>query len=448
MHDWKGKSAIMPSPGGPRYWERDVERISRQKLRELQKKRLKFVLNYVYGRSPFYKRAFKAGKVVPSDFADLSDIRKFPFTTKDDLRQYSYPYGGDLLCVSMDKLIGWHMTSGTTGRPTVGPYTLKDHQTWMKVMARTLVTAGVRPGDILLNIYGYGLFTGGLGFHQSCHLVGAAVVPWSVGRTEPMVQAIRDFKPTVMTGTPSYQLYVLETLRKSGIDPVQSSIRVTIPGAEVWTEEMRQRIEKGYGLKAKGGGARNVYGATELLGPGSGQECEEENGFHFWTDQFFLEVLDPDTNEPVEPGEEGEMVVTTMTKEAMPLIRYRMRDLTILDDGDCPCGRNAFPRCMWVTGRVDDVIHYRGTKIWPGAIQQAMFSFPEVNDYIVEVDRSGNKGFRITVEVATARDTPDLREKIEKEMGRALIFISPKVSFVKEGSLPRYEGKSKRILIE
>jgi phenylacetate-CoA ligase len=438
----------MPPPGGPRYWERGPERISRQELSRLQRRRLRFVLEYVYKKSPFYKRVFRENKVGPPDFRDLTDLRKFPFTTKDDLRQYSYPYGGDFLCVPRKQLIGWHMTSGTTGRPTVGPYTLKDHETWMKVMARTLVTAGVRTGDIVLNIYGYGLFTGGLGFHQSCHLVGAAVLPWSVGRTEPMVQAIRDFRPTVMTGTPSYQLYVLETLRKNGIDPTQTSLRITIPGAEVWTEEMRERIEKGYGLKAKGGGARNVYGATELLGPGSGQECEQENGFHFWTDHFFLEILDPETNEPVEPGEQGEMVVTTMTKEAMPLIRYRMRDLTILDDSDCACGRSAFPRCMWVTGRVDDVIHYRGTKIWPGAIQQAMFRFPEVNDYVVEVDRSGPKGFRISVEISSASDTPELREKIEKEMGRTLIFISPKVSFVKEGTLPRYEGKSRRVIVE
>ena len=438
----------MPSPGRPRYWESNVERISRQELSRLQKRRLKFILNHVYEKSPFYRRAFRESRVNPADFGGLADIRKFPFTTKDDLRQYSYPYGGDFLCVPMKNLIGWHMTSGTTGRPTVGPYTMKDHQTWMNLMARTLITAGVRPGDVVLNIYGYGLFTGGLGFHQSCHLVGAAVLPWSVGRTEPMVQAIHDFKPTVMTGTPSYQLYILETLRKNGVDPTKTSIRVTIPGAEVWNEEMRQRIEKGYGLKAKGGGARNVYGATELLGPGSGQECEQENGFHFWTDQFFLEILDPETNEPVEPGEQGEMVVTTMTKEAMPLIRYRMRDLTILDDGDCACGRNAFPRCKWITGRVDDVIHYRGTKIWPGAIQQAMFRFPEVTDYLVEVDRSGPKGFRISVEISSASDTADLRDRIGKEMGRTLIFISPKVSFVKEGTLPRYEGKSKRIIVE
>ena len=416
----------MPSSGGPRYYDKNAERISREGLSRLQKRRLGFILKYVYAKSPFYRRVFRASKVDPTDFRDLADIRRFPFTTKDDLRQYSYPYGGDFLCLPRRKLIGWHMTSGTTGRPTVGPYTLRDHQTWMNVMARTLVTAGVRPGDVLLNIYGYGLFTGGLGFHQSCRLVGAAVLPWSVGRTEPMVQAIQDFKPTVMTGTPSYQLYVLETLRKNGIDPTETSIRLTIPGAEVWNEEMRQRIEKGYGLKAKGGGARNVYGATELLGPGSGQECEEENGFHFWTDHFFLEVLDPETNEPVGPGEQGEMVVTTLTKEAMPLIRYRMRDLTILDDGDCACGRSAFPRCMWITGRVDDVIHYRGTKIWPGAIQQTMFKFPEVNDYLVEVDRSGDKGFRISVEVSSASDSPDLRARVVKELGRTLIFISPR----------------------
>ena len=438
----------MPPPGGPRYWERSVERISRQELTRLQKKRLRSILRYVYERSPFYRRAFRGSKVDPTDFGDLPDIRKFPFTTKDDLRNFSYPYGGDFLCVPKKELIGWHMTSGTTGRPTVGAYTVRDHGTWMNVMARTLVTAGVRPGDILLNIYGYGLFTGGLGFHQSCHLVGASVLPWSVGRTEPMVQAIQDFKPTVMTGTPSYQLYVLETLQKNGIDPARSSLRVTIPGAEVWNEEMRQRIENGYGLKAKGGGARNVYGATELLGPGSGQECEEENGFHFWTDHFYLEVLDPETNEPVEPGEEGEMVVTTMTKEAMPLVRYRMRDLTVLDDDKCGCGRSAFPRCRWVTGRVDDVIHYRGTKIWPSAIQQALFRFPDVNDYVVEVDRSGPKGFRINVELRSASDTPELRGMIEKELGRTLIFVSPKVTFVSEGTLPRYEGKSKRVLVE
>ena len=438
----------MPRSTGPRYWERGLERISRQELARLQKRRLRFILSYVYEKSPYYRRVFKEKKVDPSSLRTLSDIKKFPFTTKDDLRQYSYPYGGEFLCLPREQLIGWHMSSGTTGRPTVGPYTQKDFETWMNLMARTLVTAGVKKGDIVLNIYGYGLFTGGLGFHQSCRRVGAAVIPWSVGRTEAMMQFIRDFKPTVMTGTPSYQLYVLEMMRKSGIDPTESSIRVAIPGAEMWTEQMRQRIEKGFGLKKKGGGARNVYGATELLGPGSGQECEYENGFHFWTDHFYLEVIDPETNEPTGPGEQGEMVVTTLTKEAMPLVRYRLRDLTILDEGDCPCGRSAFPRCMWVTGRLDDVIHFRGVKIWPSAIQEAMFRFPEVNDYLVEVDKTGAKGFRISVEVSSVSDTPEIREKITSEVRRILMFMSPKIEFVKEGALPRYEGKSKRVVVE
>ncbi len=437
----------MPSSGGPEFSD-DSPRVSRGELAQKQKQQLESVLEYVYEKSPFYRRQFDEARVSPRDFGDLKDIWKFPFTTKDDLRRYSYPYGGDFLCVPMRSLIGWHMTSGTTGRPTVGPYTMKDHQTWMEVMARTLVTAGVRSGDILLNIYGYGLFTGGLGFHQSCRMVGASVLPWGVGRTEAMVQAIQDFKPTAMTGTPSYQLYILETLRKNGVDPTKTSLRVTIPGAEVWNQQMRERIESGYGLKAKGGGARNVYGATELLGPGGGQECDQENGFHFWTDHFFLEVLNPETNKPAKPGEQGEMVVTTMTKEAMPLIRYRMRDLTVLDVGDCGCGRSAFPRCMWITGRSDDVIFYRGAKIWPSAIQQAIFKFLEVNDYLVEVDRSGPKGFRITIELASRADTTELRDRIEKEISKTLIFVSPEVSFVKEGALPRYEGKSKRVIVE
>jgi phenylacetate-CoA ligase len=438
----------MSQSNGPKYWERSLERISRQELVRLQKRRLRFILRYVYEKSPFYRRVFKREKVDPSDFNDLSDIRRFPFTTKDDLRQYSYPYGNDFLCVRRQQLVGWHMSSGTTGQPTIGPYTRKDHETWMNLMARTLVTAGVRRGDILLNIYGYGLFTGGLGFHQSCGRVGASVIPWSVGRTDAMTKIITDFRPTVMSGTPSYQLYVLETMRSKGMDPTKSSIRVTIPGAEVWNEQMRQRIEEGFGLKKKGGGARNVYGATELLGPGSGQECECENGFHFWTDHFYLEVLNPETNEPAGPGEQGEMVVTTLTKEAMPLVRYRMRDLTVLDEGDCPCGRSAFPRCMWVTGRLDDVIHYRGTKIWPSAIQEAMFRFHEVNDYLVEVDRTGSKGFRMKVELGSVSDTPELREKITNEVNRTIIFLTPKIEFVKEGTLPRYEGKSRRVIVE
>ncbi len=423
--------------------------MKRSELQELQLKRLKFILRYVYERSRFYRRRFDEAGVRPDDLKKLEDIRKFPFTTKDDLRLHSYPYGGDFLCVPREELICWHMTSGTTGKPTVGPYTYKDHETWVNLMARSLVTCGVRKGDIMLNIYGYGLFTGGLGFHQPSHMVGATVIPWGVGRTEAMIDIIRDFKPTVMTGTPSYQLYILETLRKRGVDPEKTSLRITIPGAEMWTEEARRRLEEGFALKEKGGGARNVFGATELLGPGSGIECEYEQGFHFWIDHIYLEIIDPETLEPVSPGEEGEMVVTTLTKEAMPLVRYRMRDITLIDDSGCECGRDAFPRCRWIRGRVDDVIHYRGAKIWPSTIQEALLKFPEVMEYQVVVDKSlTGGGIWIKVELEQQRDTPELREKIAAELKRGLMFVTPHVEFVPEGSLPRYEGKSRRIIIK
>jgi phenylacetate-CoA ligase (EC 6.2.1.30) len=432
------------------YWEPHIELAPKKEIEEIQRKRLKFILNYVYERSPFYKRKFKEANVSPHDFYDLKDIRKFPFTTKSDLLENSYPYGGDFLCVPREEIIGWHMSSGTTGRPTIGAYTFKDHETWMNLMARTLVTAGVKKGDIILNIYGYGLFTGGLGFHQSSHLVGASVIPWGVGRTEAMVDIIKNFKPTVMTGTPSYQLYILEFLNKRGIDPRETSIRITMPGAEMWTEQMRKRIEEGFGLKEKGGGARNIYGATELLGPGSGQECIYENGFHFWVDHFFLEIIDPETLEPVNPGEEGEMVVTTLTKEAMPLIRYRMRDITVLDVDKCPCGRNAFPRCMQIKGRVDDVIHYKGAKVWPSDIQRVILKYPEVIEYQVIVDKpAGEFVIKIELKENLGEDVKSkIREEIRYELERNLIFVIPKVQIVEQGSLPRYEGKSKRIIIK
>ncbi|MEM4288243.1 MAG: phenylacetate--CoA ligase [Candidatus Caldarchaeum sp.] len=435
--------------GRTQYWEPNIETAGRKEIQELQLKRLKFILRYVYDRSPFYRRRFNEAGVVPDDVKKLDDVRKLPFTTKDDLRLYSYPYGGDFLCVPREELVCWHMTSGTTGKPTVGPYTFKDYETWMNLMARCLVTCGVRKGDIMLNIYGYGLFTGGLGFHQSAHLVGASVIPWSVGRTEALIQALKDFQPTVMTGTPSYNLYIAEQMRKQGLKPNDISLRITINGAEIWTEEARKRIEEGFGLKERGGGAMNIYGATELFGPGSGVECEQQLGFHFWIDHFYLELIDPETLEPVQPGERGEMVVTTLTKEGMPLIRYRMRDITVLDDSGCGCGRDAFPRCKWITGRVDDVIHYKGAKIWPSTIQETLLKFPEVLEYQVLIDKSSAGGqFIIRIELDKEKDGMEKRETLVSELRKNLLFVTPHVEFVPEGTLPRYEGKSKRIIVK
>ena len=425
-----------------------MECISKKELQHIQLGRLKYIVKYVYAKSSFYRRKFDEAGVKPSDLKRLDDISRFPYTTKEDLRRFSYPYGGEFLCVPKERIVCWHMTSGTTGKPTIGPYTYRDYELWMNVMARTYLTAGVKPGDIIMNIYGYGLFTGGMGFHQSAQLVGATVIPWGAGRTEALVETLRDFKATVITGTPSYQYYISEVVRKLGLDPESDlSLRVSIPGAEMWTQELRERIEHRLALKEHGGGARNVYGATELCGPGPGQECIYENGFHFWTDHWYLELIDPKTLEPVEEGEEGEMVITTMTREGMPLIRYRMGDITILDVEPCHCGRIAYPRCRWIRGRVDDVIHIKGTKVWPSVIQEALLEYPMISEYQIVVDRTGPvHDLILKIELPDNSD-PELHGKIESSLHRRL-FIQPKLEIVRLGSLPRFEGKSKRVVVK
>jgi phenylacetate-CoA ligase len=412
------------------------------------------MLHYVYKNSPFYKRKFDEKKIKPDDLKSLKDIAKFPFTTKEDLRVNAYPYGGSLLCVPREKIICWHMTSGTTGTPTIGPYTIKDYELWMNVMARSYTTAGAHLGDTVMNIYGYGLFTGGMGFHQSAHLIGASVIPWGVGRTEALIKTLKDYKVTVMTGTPSYQYFIAEKAKEMGLNPEKDlSLRVTIPGAEMWTELMRKRLEEALALKQHGGGARDVYGTTEMIGPGPGQECIYENGFHFWSDHWYLEVLDPKTLEPVEPGEEGEMVFTHLTREGMPLIRYRQGDLTILDDEPCECGRKAFPRCKRIRGRTDDVIHYKGVKVFPSAVQEALFKFPQIKEYQIIVDRTKTlHDMIIKAEItpdllSNEKATSDLKEKVERELANT-IFVRPTVEFASPGTLPRYEGKSRRVIIK
>jgi len=428
-----------------RYWEPNIELMLKEDLKSLQLKRLRYMLNYVYQNSKFYRNRFNENKVTPNDFNSLDDLVKYPFTTKDDLRLYSYPYGGEFLCVPRDELICWHITSGTTGKPTVGPYTYKDYETWMNIMARCYVAAGVWKGDIVMNIYGYGLFTGGLGFHQSASYVGASVIPWSVGRTEAMIETMKDFKVTVLTGTPSYQYYICQLLKEKNVNPeTDLNLRVTLPGAEIWSDSMRKRIEEGLALRQHGGGARNVYGATELCGPGAGIECIYEKGFHFWTDHWYLEVIDPKTLDPVEPGEEGEMVITHLTRQGMPLIRYRMRDLTVIDDEACECKRRSFPRLKWIRGRVDDVIHFKGTKIYPSLIQQVLLEFGGIDEYQVVVDKNVMP-YRFIIKIEG--DINEKRKEIlKKELANA-IYIHSEVEIVPLGSLPRFEGKAKRITV-
>ncbi len=434
------------SKGEVLYWEPSVERMSRDELRRLQLKRLKHQLRRVYEKSPFYHRKFREAGVHPDDLKTLDDLRKFPFTTKDDLREHGYPYGGEFLTVPLEELVGWHMTSGTTGRPTVGPYTRNDMELWTNLVARCLVAAGVTKRDILLNIYGYGLFTGGMGLHLGAQAVGTKVIPWSVGRTEALVQTILEWRPTVITGTPSYELYVAETMQSKGIDPRSTSIRITIPGAEMMTIEMIRKIADMYGVKEKGGGVRQIFGSTELIGPGAGQAtaCTEEVGFHLWTDHFYAEIIDPKTGEPIGEEGEGELVITHLTREGMPLVRYRQRDIVKVQYISSDCGRDAFP-VVHVIGRVDDVIYYKGSKIYPSAIQSALLSFPDVLEYQVIVDKTGHE-HRFIIKVETLAQSPELAEKIANAVEGA-VFARPKVELVPPGTLPRWEGKSKRVIV-
>jgi phenylacetate-CoA ligase len=428
------------------YWEPAIEKMKLSDLKKLQLKRLRATLRRVYENSPFYRRRFREAGVTPDDLKTLDDLRKFPFTTKDDLRNHGYPYGGEFLTVPLEELVGWHMTSGTTGKPTVGPYTKQDIETWTNLVARCLVAAGVTKRDILLNIYGYGLFTGGIGLHYGAMAVGAKVIPWGVGRTEALMDVLYEWKPTVMTGTPSYQFYILEQITKRGLDPKKTYLRITIPGAEYMSFDLLKRIDEGFALKEKGGGPRQIYGSTELIGPGAGQatQCTEYMGFHMWTDHFYIEVVDPKTGEPVGEEGEGELVITHLTREAMPLVRYRQRDIVKVQYVSTDCGRDAFP-LVQVMGRVDDVIFYKGAKLYPTAIQSALMKIPEVLEYQVIVDKRGAE-HKFIIKVEALSQNPQLAESIADAV-EAVAFARPHVEIVPPNTLPRWEGKSKRIMV-
>ncbi|PCN50315.1 phenylacetate--CoA ligase, partial [Candidatus Geothermarchaeota archaeon ex4572_27] len=423
--------------GEGRYWEPSIETMSVEDMKRLQLKRLKAQLKYVYEHSPFYRRKFDEAGVRPDDLKTLDDLRRFPFTTKMDLKRYAYPHGGELRCVPLDECPYFHCTSGTTGKPTVMYYTRRDQEMWTNVMARALYAAGCRKGDIMMNIYSYHLFTGGLGFHYGAARIGVTVIPWGTGRTEALIEALRDYKATVITGTPSYDYYIGEVIRRMGLDPEKDlSLRVSIPGAEAWTEDMRRRIEEWLGLKAHGGGARMMYGLTEMFGPGVATECEYECGMHLWADYFYAEIVDPDTGEPIEPEEQGELVLTNLVAEAMPLIRYRTRDITRLILDPCECGRRAFPRMPGVLGRVDDAFSYKGVKIYPTAIAERLLKFPEVQEFQIVLDKTVMP-YRLTikVEVPPEERSPELKEAILAEVEKAA-FVRPELEFVDVGSLP------------
>ncbi|QGA53260.1 AMP-binding protein [Sulfolobus sp. E5-1-F] len=428
------------------YNEVDPKVLSKEEIKEVQRFRLRALIKRVYENSPYYHKLFKERGLMQEDIKTPEDLVKIPFTTKDDLRKHAYPHGGDFLAVPFESLVGWHMTSGTTGIPTVNAYTWNDIEVWTNLVGRSLVTAGVTKNDIVMNIYGYGLFTGGIGLHQGIQRINAKVIPWSTGRTEALARALKDFKATVITGTPSYELLVAETLRKLNIDAEKElQLRLAIPGAEAMTKEMLERIEEELGLKARKGRALEIYGLTEALGPGVAQECPEDNHewLHIWTDHYLVEIIDPETGERVSEGEEGEMVITTLSKEAVPLIRYRTRDITSLIESD---DEIPFPKIKMLKGRLDDVIFYKGVKIFPTAIANVLMSHEEVEEFQIVVDRT-NREHRLIIKVETEKPSEKLVEKLIEEI-RTVAFVTPEVELVDLGTLPRFEGKSKRVVIK
>ena len=425
------------------YWQKE-EVMKLEERRILQGQRLVDVVQRTYNNVPFYNNKMKEIGLEPGDIRGMDDLHKLPFTTKQDLRD-NYPYG--LFAVPMEEVVRLHASSGTTGRPTVVGYTKNDITMWSDMVARCFNSYGVNKKDIVQIGYGYGLFTGGLGAHYGVERVGATVVPISGGNTKKQIQLIREFKSTVLACTPSYALYIGESMKEMGIDPRSTNLRIGVFGAEPWTKEMREEIEDLLGIKAM-----NIYGLSEVIGPGVAFDCKERNGLHINEDHFVPEVIDPDTLQQLPEGTEGELVFTCITKEALPLIRYRTRDLTSLTSGLCGCGRTLV-RMSRISGRSDDMIIIRGVNVFPSQIESVLLKTEEVSPhYILIVDRINNLD---TLEVCVeAREmiTLDNKEyvsKVEKKISSeifSIIGIRVNIKLVEPNTIERSEGKAKRII--
>ncbi len=426
------------------YWNKEAETLKRDELEKLQEKRLKSIVNYVYKNSRFYREKFKELNLKISDINSIDGITKLPFTQKSDLRD-NYPYG--MLSTDMGNIIRVHASSGTTGKPTVVAYTRNDIDMWSEVMARSIVAPGGTKNDVLHVAYGYGLFTGGLGLHYGGERVGCTVIPASGGNTQRQLLLMHDLKSTILACTPSYAIYIAEYAEKEDIDPKEDlNLKIGIFGAEPWSESIRRRIEDALDLKAF-----DIYGLSEIVGPGVAQECEEQNGAHIWSDHFFPEIIDPETGEQLGEGEEGELVFTTLTKEGMPLLRYRTGDRTVLEYDKCACGRY-HPRIMRIRGRTDDMLIIRGVNVFPSQIEHVLMKIPEVGShYLLIVDKKGPLDIlTVRVEVTDkiisdkVKDLMKLEEKIKNSISNAL-GLNVDVELVEPGEIPRSEGKAVRI---
>jgi phenylacetate-CoA ligase len=417
-----------------------AERMGTDELRALQLERLQQTLRSVYANVPHYRQAFDAAGVHPDDCRELADLARFPTTSKEDLRQ-NYPFG--MFAVPREQVRRVHASSGTTGLPTVVGYTEGDLDVWATVMARSIRAAGGRPGDVLHNAYGYGLFTGGLGAHYGAERLGCTVVPVSGGMTPRQVQLIRDFQPRVIMVTPSYMLTVIDELEQQGIDPGSTSLRVGIFGAEPWTEQMRREMEDRLDIEAV-----DIYGLSEVMGPGVAQECvETKDGLHVWEDHFYPEVIDPISGEVLSDGEEGELVFTSLTKEAMPVIRYRTRDLTRLLPGTA---RPGMRRMQKITGRTDDMIILRGVNLFPTQIEEVVLRTPGLSPHFSLLLTTRGRLDHLTVQVEARADCPaDRREPAAGEVRTAVkqsIGVTVDVAVVDPETLPRSVGKLKRLV--
>lgn len=415
-----------------------IENASIDEIRGLQTERLRNTLQYVYRNSPVYRRKFDEKGVRPHDFRSLEDLAGFPFTTKADLRD-AYPFG--LCCVPMDSVARIHASSGTTGKPTVVCYSQADIEIWAGVCARSIYAAGGRPGDKAHVAYGYGLFTGGLGAHYGAERLGCAVIPMSGGQTGKQAQLIRDFDPDIIMVTPSYLLNISDEIARQGINPAKLALRLGILGAEPWTESMRVEIEARMQLDAV-----DIYGLSEVMGPGVAQECVEgKDGPTIWEDHFYPEIIDPDTGAVLPDGEEGELVFTTLTKEAMPVIRYRTRDLTRL----LPGTSRSMRRMSRITGRSDDMLIIRGVNVFPSAIEEQVLSVSGLAPhYLIEVDRHGNLD-EVTLSVERRDDAAAESEVLCAQLTRKikdLLGISAQVDIRNAGELPRSQGKAQRVI--
>ncbi|WP_084053069.1 phenylacetate--CoA ligase family protein [Desulfonispora thiosulfatigenes] len=426
------------------YWNPKIETMSRDEIKEIQSERLVNLVERVYFNVPHYRHAFQDKGIEPGDIKSVDDLKNLPFTMKSDLRD-SYPYG--MFATPISEIVRLHASSGTTGKPTVVGYTRKDLTTWSEIMARALTCGGVKRDSVVQNAYGYGLFTGGLGVHYGVERLGASVIPISGGNTSKQIMLMQDFGTTVLTCTPSYAIYLAETMEKMGIDPKSLKLKNGIFGAEPWSENMRTEIENRLGITAL-----DIYGLSEVMGPGVACECNAKDGMHIYEDHFIPEIIDPVTEKVLPYGTQGELVFTTITKEGIPIIRYRTRDISVLNAEVCNCGRTHV-RMGKVMGRTDDMLVIRGVNVFPTQVESILLEIGETEPhYQLIVSRNGNLDeLQIAVEVSEAMFSDQISglERLQKVIAgkvNSILGISAKIKLVEPNAIPRSEGKAVRVI--